>query len=633
MKVQQQQGSGFWGAVSIVAATLALSLGIGATIFSPPAIARASLGSLLPVMGCTGANSLANLLQQDSPTIDRVAGAPMRLVSAAVVTAPPLPAGSPPFQQGTYCDLVVYVAPHVQVEVRLPQDGWTQRFVMAGCGSYCGALAASFSFNRAAWNCPVLQTGETVVANTDLGHTRAGGLANPGADGVWAQGSPDEIIDFAYTGMHKATLAAKALIKAFYGQPQKYSYFQGCSDGGREGLHEAQRYPDDYDGYVVGAPVIDEVATNTFYHAWNVRMNNRADGTAILTSDKIPALHQAVLNACGKLNGGVGDMLQDFRACSFDALSIICPGADAPTCLTAEQAYAANLIYLGPVDQDGNHLSAGDMPYGSELSWIAGITPAPGVIRNLQNSGEFQFAYDFPNYMTRFDGPTGITNQNIQFTETQFDSLMPLAGIWDSTNPDLRAFAEKGKKLLLWQGWADGGASPRMVLNYYHAVRSIVGSSAADSFMKLFMIPGVYHCDGSSGPVPPTNATVGIGHQDFLTPMMDWVESGEVPTMVLASYLGNSAGLNDFTTPVVATRPVFAYPFIALYVGPGGSDINSPNNFVAGLPPAQFSDVYEWLGLDHYDPGFPMSCSSKNSATKATFTCTSPGGGNDNGER
>src|ERR1700712_5752702 len=211
-----------------------------------------------------------------------------------------------------------------------------------------------------------------VLASTDLGHRRAASFF---PDGLWALNNPGAVADFAYLGMHKTTLAAKALIKSFYNQDPKFSYYVGCSDGGREGLQEIQRYPNDYDGVVAGAPVIDEVATNTFYHAWNVRVNMNSEGKAILTAAKIPALHQAVLTACGTLAGGQGDMIQDSRACHLDAKTLICPGADAPSCRTAAQADVVNELWYGPVDEHGARLSAGDMPYGSELGWIGSPVP------------------------------------------------------------------------------------------------------------------------------------------------------------------------------------------------------------------------------------------------------------------
>jgi 3-dehydroquinate dehydratase II len=154
-------------------------------------------------------------------------------------------------------------------------------------------------------------------------------------------------------------------MQAFYSQRPRYSYFDGCSSGGRAALHEAQRDPDDYDGIVAGSPTIDNTAENTFLHAWNVRVNSNPDGTSILTSDKIPALAQAVLKACADTSG----MIRDPRTCQYHATALVCPGPDSPSCLTPPQARAANQLWRGPVDESGTLLSPGDLPYGSEPAW------------------------------------------------------------------------------------------------------------------------------------------------------------------------------------------------------------------------------------------------------------------------
>ena len=162
-------------------------------------------------------------------------------------------------------------------------------------------------------------------------------------------------------------------------------------------MQVAQRYPNDYDGILAGSPTIDNTAENTFLHAWNVRVNSRPDGTSILTADKIPALHAAVLAACADNSG----MITDPRTCHFDATTIICPGADSPSCLTPAQAQVANVVWRGPVDENGKLLSPGDQPYGTELAWAGSIALAPGVRFSQDTSSEFAFSYDFPNYMAR----------------------------------------------------------------------------------------------------------------------------------------------------------------------------------------------------------------------------------------
>ena len=347
----------------------------------------AALPVVTPVTACT------DLLQLDLTGLD---GAPTKLDSAVVVAA----SASNPTEQ---CVVTGYVAPKVRFTVRMPTQNWTQRLVMVGCGGYCGELIAPTPApygvggnSGAAVGCPFLNSGELAIAAHDGGHTgnmdSARFLAAI-ADGMWAIEDTTALIDFFYSSNHKATIAAKAVMKAFYGQPPTYSYFDGCSSGGRAALHEAQRFPDDYNGILAGSPTIDNTSENTFLHSWNVRVNSNPDGTSILTADKIPALAQAVLMACADNSG----MIQDPRTCHFDARKLLCPaGTDTPSCLTAQQANVANLVYQGPVDQTGTLMSPGDQPYGSELAWAGSIALAPGVVSTQDTSSEFAFSYDFP---------------------------------------------------------------------------------------------------------------------------------------------------------------------------------------------------------------------------------------------
>ena len=205
-----------------------------------------------------------------------------------------------------------------------------------------------------------------VTAATDLGHQA------PLSSGTWANGNPSAVVDFAYSSMHKTTLVTKALVTAFYGKAPTKSYYQGCSDGGREGLQEAQRYPADFDGIVVGSPVIDEVPTNSFYHGWNVHVNSDANQQAIVTADKIPTLVSFVQSSCADKGG----LIQDPRACKPDLTKIQCPnGTNTAQCLTAAQISVVQQIWNGPIDENGNHLTAGDMPIGGEANWLGTMVP------------------------------------------------------------------------------------------------------------------------------------------------------------------------------------------------------------------------------------------------------------------
>ncbi|MEV6848118.1 tannase/feruloyl esterase family alpha/beta hydrolase [Actinoplanes sp. NPDC051411] len=491
-----------------------------------------------------------------------VAGAPARIDAA---TAGP-----------ATCDVKGHTGA-VRFELKLPLTGWTQRFLMVGCGGYCGSVNVNAT-TESTTGCPQVQSGELAVASTDLGHT-GGTFA---ADGLWGLNNPTAIIDFGYAGMHKVTLASKAVIRAYYGQPARYSYFTGCSNGGREALMEAQRYPDDYDGIIAASPTIDDVVENTFEHGWNVRANSHPDGTAILTADKIPALHTAVLKACGYRDGGIGTEVADPRGCHFDARTLVCPAA---TCLTGAQAAAANRIWSGPVDERGTHLAVGGLPYGSELSWIGGTALQPGQKFGVNTSFEFVYSYDFPNYDARWNGPTGITNQNMRFTADQWRYLTQTSAAIDATDPDLAAFQRHGGKLIIWDGWGDTGSSPFATLNYFDAVTRTLGQKRTDGFVKLYMPTGEGHCGG------------GTAGADYLSPLIAWREQGAAPGKVVTSYRAPGTDAS-----IVRTQATFPYPAISRYTGSGDPDNQA--NWRAAPPEHHYPQHYDWIGDFHYTPRF-----------------------------
>jgi len=575
----------------------ALSLLVGAALAGTalPVSARADLPALSPAREC------AALMLIDFGPVD--AEVPFRLHSAVVVDLAPVGSST----AKAVCQVKGYAFPAVNFEIRLPVAGWTQRLLMFGCGGYCGIVAmpgTAASTYTSAWNCPLVTSGEMVVATHDGGHTRT--LApttatTPGiADGAWARDNPQGMVDFAHAALHKATVATKAVTQAYYGQAQRYAYYTGCSDGGRQGLQSVQRYPADFDGVLAGANTLDVVETNTFYHAWNVRVNAAAavPGTApvqyrpILTANKIPALRAAVLRACGRFAGGLADMVQDPRACTLDARTLVCSGAETDACLSAAQAEAVNRIWQGPVDETGARMIAGDMPYGSEQAWIGTMVPAGNAPIALHTTSDYQWSYDFPHYMARFGAPQAIDVNNIAFTRAQFDQLTVLSPLYTATNPDIRPFIQRGGKLLMYHGYADPGSTFWHSLNYYTKLREFVGASAADAAVALYMIPGVYHC----------NAGPEAASQDFLSPLVDWVEQGSAPGKVAINhYPGPSRDLAP-----AKVRPVWPYPAIARWNGSGDAALES--SFVRDLPSARLPDSSDWLGLRQYAPGKQMHC-------------------------
>jgi hypothetical protein len=533
--------------LSSVVASLGMAL-LGSTLEAR----AAQLEIVAPVKSCADIKAL---------DLSRGEAGPARIDSAELVAE-----GSQQF-----CTVKGYVAPAVNFVVRLPTSSWTQRYLQLGCGGYCGgATLTSGSVDRQSSGCTAYEDKEMVVASSDLGHRRSGTFF---PDGVWAVENPGAIVDFAYAGNHKTALAVKAIVRAFYGQAPKFSYFSGCSDGGRQGLEEAQRFPEDFDGIVAGSTTLDVVATNTVWHAWNARVNSGADNMPILTADKIPALARAVRDACAGPDG----LIADARACRFDAHALVCKlGQSDASCLTAEQADVVTKIWDGPVDETGEHLFPGGLPRGSELAWIGSMVPAAvDAPLSLATSSDFQWSWDFPDFLSALGEITGVTNQNMKFTRAEFDRLNRLAGLFEPSDPDLSRFAARGGKLIMWHGWADSGSAPLGSLNYFDAVHHAMGNEAAGRTIALYLPPGVYHCSG--GPTP--------ARADYLSPLMAWREDGAAPGAVTLS-------IETSPTDAAVTKTVILQPHIA-----------QPD-----------ADRTEWVGLAHYKPGQETWCAWKGAA-------------------
>lgn len=542
---------------------------IGAAALLPGA-ARAQ-AAIAPAVAC---ESLVGL------DLRNLEGAPSRVDAAEIVEIE---------GKGQHCVVSGYSASDVRFEVRLPVETWTGRFLMLGCGGYCGGINADPATNqsRALSGCEPVSNGEFVTASSDLGHRRSPQWF---PDMLWALGNPGAMVDFAYEGMQKATLVSKAIIAAYYGQAASANYFVGCSDGGRQGLAMAQRYPDAYDGIVVGAPVIDKAVNDSMYHAWGMHVNTGPDGQAILTADKIPALHRAVIENCADEGG----LIQDERLCGFDPAALQCEGADNADCLMPEQVEVVRQVYRGP--NDGETLfSAGKMPKGSELAWVGTFIPSDAGAPMDASLGDAAWSFEYPLYGSSFNGPTGLDFETISYDRATYDRLTELGQLTDPNNPDLAPFRDAGGKMILWVGSADPGVPPRSTLNYYAAVTETMGETG--DFLKFYMLPGVNHCGGG-----PNEATM-----DLLTPMIDWVEKGDAPDEVTYSIK-----LDDGAT---ATRPVYPYPSMTTYDGTG--EVNQASAWQRADLPAGLEDRLEWAGLENYRSGNTTWCAWQG----ATLEC------------
>jgi feruloyl esterase len=424
---------------------------------------------------------------------------------------------------GRYCVVEGTIAPAIRFEARLPVQGWSGRYLQTGCGGLCGTLAIRVEH---ADSCVPVRNHAVVLASTDMGHE--------GMGGDWAVRNPATRADFGHRGVHLTALAVKALIRAYYGRPARFAYFSGCSDGGREALIEAQRYPQDFDGIAAGAPALNFTVQNSFYHAWNAVSNTAADGRAIVTSAQLPRLHAAVLAGCDALDGTVDGVIEDPRACHFDPATLACSAGQAPDqCLTDAQVVAASRFYQGARDAQGRRLVPGGPMPGSELAWEGVFVPRPGteaIFSKVIVEGSVPALY--------YDTPlaNGWSVSDLKFDKATLDSFR-LRGLYDATDPDLSGFERRGGKLLMWHGWSDPHISPINSISYYNAVADRMGRQRTQAFARLFVVPGLYHCSGGEG------AT----EFDVVGALMDWVERHKVPA-VLDVHGGSTH------------RPVYAYP-------------------------------------------------------------------------
>ena len=550
------------GLASVLAVTLTVAFNAGSAAGTPSPGSRgattttglAGLAAVKPVLTCgdvTGMN------------LTGVTDAAVTLTAATVVST-----GTP----APYCEVRGTIAPADTIVVRLPVNGWTQRYVQTGCGGLCGSSTINYT---QASTCPPVTDGTVASATTDMGHQ---GLN----DGSWAVDNPQAQIDFAYRGVHDTSQVAKAIITKFYGRHPVYSYFDGCSDGGREALMEAQRYPHDFDGIAAGAPANNMAVQNTFHHGWNVLTNLDANGKFILLAAKLPMIHAAVLRACDGIDALSDGQIDDPRLCHFNPESIRCTaGQDPSTCLTAAEAGVVQRLHDGATDAKGNRLEpAIAHEWGSELDWTIFVPAAQG-----QTPMSANFALSYLRYLAHPNDP----NPNYQLTDLKmtvasfWQTVLPSSTYLAAMDPDLSAFQRGGGKLLLWHGWSDQHISPQGTLAYYDAMRETMGGSTVDRFAKLYLFPGVAHCGGGEGP----------NTFDILTPVMAWVESGRQPARIVASNVVNSV--------VARTRPVFPYPAVARYDGTGS--IDDAANFVAYTPrPVRNDD--RWVGRRLYSHGY-----------------------------
>jgi feruloyl esterase len=433
---------------------------------------------------------------------------------------PPAPALIP-----AHCQLQIVLKPSsdslINMEMWLPPaDKWNGKFMGVGNGGFAGSIQGLNNDMPQA-----LRLGYA-TAGTDTGHQEAGG--------AWAIGHPEKMIDFGYRATHEMTLKSKQILGAFYDRNPQYSYFKGCSTGGRMALMEAQRYPDDYDGIIAGS------LANRHIHMWtagiarSIELSRHPEGA--ITTEQAALVNTLVTNKCDTLKEG---FLNNPRTCKVDFSALKCKAGAAAdnSCLTDPQLKTVDAYYGGVKNSKGELIFSGQA-LGNPISAQRPTNQAPGGVFDL-----VRIAYNDPNVdWQKFD-----LDRDMKFLDEKI-------GYVDAVNPDLSKFKSSGGKLLMTHGWADTGITPETTIWYYDSVLNKMGKSQSD-WMRLFMAPGMGHCGG--GP--------GVNTFDSIGALEKWVEKGIAPDTMLGS---GAQGL---------TRPLCQYPQYAEYKGTG--DLKDASNW------------------------------------------------------
>jgi feruloyl esterase len=413
----------------------------------------------------------------------------------------------------------------IKIEVWLPSlEVWNGKFMAVGNGGQAGEIY----YHK--MGLPL--TLGYAVASTDTGHE------GKGDDGSYALGHPEKVIDFGYRAVHELVMKSKAIIAEYYSRSARFSYWNGCSTGGRQGIEDLQRYPRDFDGVIAGAPAINPRSAAQIM--WVAQAVHK-DAASFIPASKFPVIQKAVLNACDVNDGLKDGVLQDPRSCKFDPGAIVCKDADGPDCLTASQVETARKIYSPVVNPRTKERIFPGFEPGSEKGWgFAGSAQPPQLtLTGLKNRVFKDPTWDYTTF--NFDSDVALIDRESQAV--------------NAMDPNLRPFFIHGGKLLQYHGWNDTLIAPENSVNYYTSVADTLGGAnkVNDSY-RLFMVPGMGHCRGGDG----------TDRFDAISAMEQWVEKRKAPEFITASRYADDK--------VDRTRPLCPYPQVAVYKGSGSTD-------------------------------------------------------------
>ncbi|MEI9971490.1 MAG: tannase/feruloyl esterase family alpha/beta hydrolase [Ignavibacteriota bacterium] len=501
---------------------------------------------------------LAAPLAYAGPTCESLAT--FAIPHTMIVTAELRPAGdfSPPGAAAvknlpSFCRVAGSIKPSddsdIGFEVWLPTTGWNGKFQGIGNGGFAGSinfggLADALRHNYAS-------------ASTDTGH-RAGGT-----DAGWALHHYEKIVDFGYRAIHETAVVAKLVMKQFYGADPRWSYFNSCSNGGRQALMEAQRYPADYNGIVAGAPA--NFWTHLMANAvWNMQATLDKPENYIPAA-KLPAIQAAALAACDTIDRVKDGVIEDPRQCRFDVSALLCKEADSNTCLTVPQVAALQKLYAGSRNSKGTvfpgYSPGGEADPAGWQPWITGPAPEKSAMYAFGTQFFIDMVFDDPNWQFRSFNP----DRDLKVVDDK------AAKIVNSDDPDLSAFQKRGGKLIVYHGWSDAAIAPQNAINYVESVDAKMGASNAEGFLRLYMVPGMQHCGGGAGVT-----SFGAGGPPYADRFHDldaaleaWVEQGQAPSEIIATKYKNAS---DPSAGVLRTRPLCPYPTVGSWKGTGSTD-------------------------------------------------------------
>lgn len=447
-----------------------------------------------------------------------------------------------------FCRIEANAAPSsdssINFQVWVPQgDAWNGKLVATGNGGYSPQL----NYGDMAY---AMRQGYAVIGG-DTGHTTE--------DMFWGVGHPEKIKDWGTRSIHAITQPSKRLITQLQGSEAKRAYYYGCSTGGHQGYAEIQRYPDDFDGVIAGAPGNNRTRLNVeFMHRFLSNRNTGANSPVILSAAKASLITAAAVKACDALDGVADGVMEDPRACTPDVFaveSLQCQGGDAANCLTADEIAVARKIYAGPRNPRTKAQIYPGLLVGTEAGWAA-YWGATEPVR-----ADYWRLWTFNN--PQWDWWTFDYDRDVQFADALVSPLV------DQVNPDIAAFKARGGKAIVYQGWADPVVNAADTIAYFEQVRSRQGSQAAtDDFFRLFLVPGMGHCSGGSGAANFGNqggaSPVVSAERDVLQALDRWVEQGTAPDRIVATRMESGKA--------VRTRPLCPYPRKAVFSGAGSTD-------------------------------------------------------------